>query len=390
MANTTAGVVASSSKSLLTEVIKRHPLGKRIQYGIAAFILTRLIQKPLIFFSALGRFIRARRESDPDVIKSYPVRKHLSVRIFLPTPNPPEGTKLPTLLTIHGGGFMLGSPHDNDGWNRAFSARHNFLVIALDYSKAPSVVFPTPLHDVEALIACVLSDSSLPIDHSRIAVAGFSAGGNLSLSVSQLPSVRPHIRAVVPFYPVVDLSVPTAVKTRTRPYKPALGGFRGRSTDFLTHMIPLFNWAYLTPGQRTDDPLLSPFYASREDLPKNVFIVACELDILAAEAWRMACKLAGKKVPKVEEAVGRPEPFEGEEKGELITEGDERYAWDVILEDGSRYSWLLVPDTAHGFDQDNIGDIARDPVFVADGQAKRAQVIDLVGRWLLDGPLKGK
>jgi hypothetical protein len=49
-----------------------------------------------------------------------------------------------------------------------------------------------------------------------------------------------------------------------------------------------------------------------------------------------------------------------------------------------------VPDTAHGFDQDNIGDIARDPVFVADGQAKRAQVIDLVGRWLLDGPLKGK
>ncbi|KAL1839889.1 hypothetical protein VTJ49DRAFT_1024 [Mycothermus thermophilus] len=382
-----AAELTSAAGLARNRVIQQLPLAKRIKYSVGAFLLSRLFRGLTVLLDGFDQLTGRRRDSYPDIIKSYPVRKNLTVRIFLPRSAPPN-TKLPTLLTIHGGGFMIGHPADNDAWNRHFSSTHTFLVIALDYRKSPTSTFPTPIHDLEALIACILSDSSLPLDPSRIAIAGFSAGGNLSLSVSQLPSIRPHIRAVVPFYPVVDLSEPSAQKLLTRPYKPHLAGFRGSSVDYLKRLTGMFNWAYLDVGQRTDDPLLSPFYARPESLPGNVFFVACELDMLAAEAWRMACKLAGRPVPGDHDVVGTKESVA--EPGRLITEGDERYAWEEVLEGGERrYRWLLVPDTTHAFDQEGMWQMIKDPVFVEDAKEKTRLVIDLVGKWLLDGPLKG-
>jgi hypothetical protein len=72
----------------------------------------------------------------------------------------------------------------------------------------------------------------------------------------------------------------------------------------------------------------------------------------------------------------------------LITEGDERFSWEKTMDDGSRYKWLLVPDTIHGFDMDNIGFLTRDPACTEDSRIKTPKVIDMVGQWLLDGPLK--
>ncbi|KAG7288268.1 hypothetical protein NEMBOFW57_007799 [Staphylotrichum longicolle] len=370
-------------------VVPPVPLSQRIKFAIVAFIWTKLLLKPMLYFSEAKKLFVSPGENEPDHVKTYPVRKSLAIRIFFPpgySPSTsPPGTKLPTLLTIHGGGFTVGQPHDNDGWNRTFSTRHGFLVIALDYRKAPGAPFPTAIYDVEALIGCVLSDATLPVDSARVALAGWSAGGNLALSVSQLPSLQGRIRAAVPLYPLVDYGPADAVKARGRRYKPALGGFRARPTDFLLAMTGVFSWAYVKPGQRCDDPLLSPFYADRGQLPRSIFVIACELDLLAPEAWRMACKLAGKRVPGLDEVVGCEETVG---KGVLITEGDERFAWEKTTEDGSRYRWLLVPDTIHGFDQDNINALARDPVFLEDARIKTTKEIDLIGRWLLDGPLK--
>jgi acetyl esterase/lipase len=219
-------------------------------------------------------------------------------------------------------------------------------------------------------------------------MAGWSAGGSLALSVSQLPTVRDRIRALVPLYPLVEHAPTRAggvAKAARRRYKPALGGFRARGEDFVLPMMNLFNWAYMAPGQKCGDPLLSPYFARREDLPRNIFFVACEMDMLAHETWRMACKFAGKRIPGYDEKVGCEETVG---KGKLITEGDERFAFEETMEDGSRYRWLLVPDTIHGFDQDNIEGLTRDPVFMEDARIKTNKTIDLIGEWLLTGPLK--
>ncbi|KAK5652217.1 hypothetical protein OQA88_10714, partial [Cercophora sp. LCS_1] len=286
-------------------------------------------------------------------------------------------------LTIHGGGFVLGHPRDNDIWNSTFAARHSFLVIALNYTKAPSSPFPQPIYDLEALIASVLSDPELPVDASRVALAGFSAGGNLALAVSQLETIRSSIRAVIPLYPVVDFVPESKIKVTTRRWKPELGGFRAREADYLMSMAGTFNWAYVKPGQRCDHPLLSPYYAEREMFPRGVFMIGCELDMLGQEAWRMACKLAGREVPAVEQAMGREEVCDG-----LLVEGDERFGFEERVE-GGWYKWLLVPDVIHGFDQ-QIGSFVRDEGCMKDARGKAEKVIEIIGEWLIEGPFGGR
>lgn len=226
----------------------------------------------------------------------------------------------------------------------------------------------------------------------------------MALAVSQLPTIRSLLKAVVPMYPVLDFVTPSEVKaTKSRRYKPALGGFRGKDTDFLMGLSGMFDWAYVEPGQKMGDPLLSPVHAvtveegtgevkGREKFPANVFVIACELDMLGGEAWRMACKLGGKKVPGVEDMLGREEV--GGEKGKLELE-DERFHWRVEVtdseEDGQmevkrRYRWLLVPDAIHGYDQDGVGRFG-DEELVSDGMEKREEVMKIIRGWLMDGVL---
>lgn len=314
---------------------------------------------------------------------------HQPPSIFYPAsytaqPSTITTTRLPTVLTIHGGGFILGDPTHNETWNRTLTTTHPFLTIALDYRKAPLHPFPTPTHDLAALIHAVLTDHTLPIDPARVALVGFSAGANLALSVSQLPSLQGRIRAVIPCYPVVDYTTSNAAKAHARQYKPSLAGYtrsRPLGGDMLTPLMPLFDWGYVRAGQRCDDPLLSPYYADRKKLPRDVFVVACELDMLAAEAWRAACRWAGKRVPEREEKVGRAEVV-GE--GVLVTKGDEQYAWEEVEEvDESRVRWLLVPDTLHGFDQEEIEQVVPgDGEFAADARVKRVKLMGVMAAWL--------
>ncbi|KAK3688706.1 Alpha/Beta hydrolase protein [Podospora appendiculata] len=397
------------------------PLFTRVRYGVFAFVLQNLLA-PLSFISVVKRErFSATWTAKPDLVKTYPIRKNLPIRSAVPSsslrpsqPQPRPDTKqsiffpasytgsksgvkpapgaataaedvnLPLLFTIHGGGFVIGSPPDNDAWNHKFASQHGFLVIGLNYAKAPGSPFPNALHDLEALITCVLADTSLPIDKARIAIAGWSAGGNLTLTVSQLPTIRPHIRAIIPIYPVTNFLTPATVKARTRRYKPSLGGFSGSASDYLLPLTDMFMWAYLPPGLPTHDTLMNPAFATREMLPPNVFIIGCELDMLGHEDWALACKLAGREVPGEEEVLGREEV--GGNLGELVVEGDERFAFEEVV-DGGRYRWLLVPDAVHGFDQD-IEIMVRDEEVMQGLREKTEKVIGIVGEWLLSGPLK--
>lgn len=270
---------------------------------------------------------------------------------------------------------MLGSPSDNDAWNHAFASEQSALVIALNYAKAPLSPYPHQTADVSALLLAALSDPSLPIDPDRVAVAGWSAGGNLALAAAQLPTLRPRLRAVVPIYPVVDFSVPSSAKPPSRPYKPSLGGFRGRQTDYLLALAPLFDWSYCPPGGDARDPGLSVGYAPRDALPRRVFVVGCELDILAYEDWRFISRLAGRTVSA--DVVGKPGVGGW---GELVLD-DERFFWEERGQDGGCYRWLLVPDVVHGFDQD-LSALTGDKEMLKDAAIKTEKTRRIIGEWL--------
>jgi acetyl esterase/lipase len=162
------------------------------------------------------------------------------------------------------------------------------LVISLNYNKAPRAQFPESIHELEQLILAALEDKTLPIDFSRVAISGWSSGGALALAVSQLPSMWKsgscRFQAVLPIYAVTYFTN-TSEKVQSRRYKPDLGGFRGQQTDFMARQVPMLLWANVPTGQDLTDPLLSPIYADRQTLPKNVFAIGCELDFLARDGW---------------------------------------------------------------------------------------------------------
>ncbi len=283
---------------------------------------------------------------------------------------------------IHGGGFTVGSPHDDDRINSSFVKMHNALVIELNYRKAPWNPFPTAPHDLEALILAAYEDPSLPIDKSRIAIGGFSAGGNLTLAVSQLPSIREKVKpsAAILLYPALDFTVPLGAKEKSRYYKPSLGsGQRSASNDFLSLFAPLFDWSYIPAGQDLRDPLISPYFAPREILPPHIFVIGAELDQLAHEDWRFASKLAGRPIPTLQDKVGQERPSE---KGDAFILDDERFAFEHVEKDGKRsVRWLLVPDQIHGFDVTPIRVHGSEDAF-KDAQVKAEAYQKLVGKWL--------
>ncbi|KAF5023475.1 hypothetical protein F66182_4475 [Fusarium sp. NRRL 66182] len=323
----------------------------------------------------------------PSLVKTYACRPKLPIRIFLPQSfDPSSQQKLPTVFSVHGGGFVVGNPRDDDEWNFDSANMHSVLVIALNYSKAPRVRFPAPIYDLEQLILAALSDSSLPIDKDRVAIMGASAGGNLALSVSILPSmcgsgdgVR-RIKTAIPMYPVVDMSLGRDYKLKTRQYKTALGGFRAKPTDYLVRLSPVFDWAYTLPHQDLEDPLLSPIYAPKDKLPPNMFMIGVELDMLGGESWRMMCDLTGHDVG--DETVGRSHTGPG---GRLILD-DERFSFEKKTERGN-YRWLLIPDQIHAYDHyKQLKGLHRDSELAKDGELKTKEAQMLIGQWLFQGP----
>ena len=313
-----------------------------------------------------------------------PISSNRSRRIFFPESHDRSlAQTLPTVFMIHGGGFTLGSPHDDDRWNKRFAEMHNVLVIELNYRKAPWYPFPTALRDIEALALATSDDESLPIDKDRVAIGGFSAGGNLTLALSSLASVLEKVRprATLALYPVVDFTVPLQEKLASRYYKPSLGaGKRGENSDFLAAMGPFFDWSYIPVGQDLSDPLLSPFFGDRSRLPPHLFVLGAELDQLGHEDWRLACKLAGRDVPATTTKVGQEKP--AEQEGLILD--DERFSFEHVEEGGEKsVRWLLIPDQIHGFDI-LPPRMHGSPEALDDAHAKTLAYQKVLGEWLFD------
>ncbi len=294
------------------------PFSKRILYFIQlwfikVFVSTALALKPILKPSS--------KASRPTFIKAYPCRPRLKNRIFVPRSHK-AGEILPLYISVHGGGFVIGDPIADDEFCFRWANQFNILVVSINYAKAPSAKFPIPTHDVAAISQAVIDDDSLPIDRSRVAMGGFSAGGALVLSAVQLPALKGKVKAVIPWYPVTDLSIGTELKQKTRPYRTE------SEVDKLLKFGPMCDYGYIPPGQHLRDPLLSPSYAKASDLPEYIYTIGAEYDLLAHEAWVLMCRLTGITKPSEEE----------------------RYEFER-----GKYKWTLIRDVDHGFSHEEFG-----------------------------------
>ncbi|KAI1333953.1 Alpha/Beta hydrolase protein [Xylariaceae sp. FL0016] len=240
----------------------------------------------IIFFQFKIRDRKFWAAQKPDRIQSYLERPTLRHHIFIPASHH-EGQKHPVFILIGGVAFILGSPTLDHAQARFLADRHGYLVVALSYRRAPEHRFPTAIHDVAAVVSAVLNDESLPIDCSKVVVGGVSSGASIALAVAQLEELKGRISALVAFQPLTDRS--GAIRGEYPKVMP-WGG-----PDDMEKTRTLAEWAFPAPGQDLQEKLLSPYYATRVDIPQPLCLITSSADMLCQEGYLMASKLADRK-----------------------------------------------------------------------------------------------
>jgi acetyl esterase/lipase len=109
----------------------------------------------------------------------------IPVRIYWPPIE--EHANLPVVVFYHGGGWAVGDLDTHDGVARAHAVGAEAIVVSVDYRLAPEHPFPAGIDDSWAALRWVGDHATeLGGDPTRIAVAGDSAGGNISAVMAQL------------------------------------------------------------------------------------------------------------------------------------------------------------------------------------------------------------
>ncbi|MCQ3016324.1 alpha/beta hydrolase [Pseudomonas tremae] len=133
------------------------------------------------------------------------------IRLCIYRPGLPPGnsnnSKLPAILYIHGGGFVLGSPEMADDYLAELAIELQAIVVAVDYRLAPEHPFPIPLEDCHAALEWTFCNGpKLNIDIRNVVIMGHSAGGGLAAALAILArnTATHEIGGLVLIYPMLD------------------------------------------------------------------------------------------------------------------------------------------------------------------------------------------
>ncbi|HNT39654.1 MAG TPA: alpha/beta hydrolase [Rubrivivax sp.] len=93
----------------------------------------------------------------------------------------PSRERLPALLYLHGGGFVIGGLETHESLCRQLARRSGCAVVALDYRLAPEHPFPAAVDDSWAALRYLATRADeRGLDGRRLGVGGDSAGGTLA------------------------------------------------------------------------------------------------------------------------------------------------------------------------------------------------------------------
>ena len=186
------------------------------------------------------------------------------------------------ILFLHGGGYCVGSLDSHRPLSATLAKASGLTVFALDYRLAPEHPYPAALNDAVSAYRALLDEG-----HSRIVLAGDSAGGGLALAtaLSLRDAGLPAPAALLLISPWGDVGCSAATMVSNAAADPMLS------------QASLQRWAAAYVGRvPTDHPLCSPLFADLKGLPP-VILQAGEHEILLDDTLRLEKALTQAKVP---------------------------------------------------------------------------------------------
>lgn len=201
-------------------------------------------------------------------------------------------SKLPTIVHIHGGGFVMGSPEMKDVENRFLASELKCAIYSVDYRLAPEWPHPAPLEDIYSVFAWLHANADrLGLDAARIGIKGESGGGGFAAGAALYARDRPGPKFAFQhlIYPMIDDR--TAVREDLHPH---VGEF------VWTRQSNHFGWRSLL-GKEPGSDDVSPYAAAARipdvaGLPPT-YISVGGLDLFLEENWVYADRLSRAGVP---------------------------------------------------------------------------------------------
>jgi acetyl esterase len=212
---------------------------------------------------------------------------NLPIRIYRPS----EEINLPALVFFHGGGWVLNFLDIYEPALRKIAKNGNFVIIAVDYQKAPEHSYPAPLDDCYATLKWVIENAKdLGVDLAAIGVGGDSAGGNLASSVALKASDEQLISLAFQLliYPCNDyqMNYPSATN-----YSQGYG--------LTTQAMKWFWDQYLSKVEDQEDPYAVPVKANSLRGVAPAILIAAEFDPLTDDVKNYYQKLIKDSVPAI-------------------------------------------------------------------------------------------
>ncbi|WP_371395607.1 alpha/beta hydrolase [Fretibacter rubidus] len=215
-------------------------------------------------------------------------RTDFPVPVRLYTPHQASDGPGPTLIYLHGGGFVTCSIESHEGLCKRLASGSGMRVLSVDYRLAPQFPYPAGPDDCEAVLKWALQgygQDDYNIDRAQIALGGDSAGGNMTAYLCQ--KYRDQIKAQILFYPLMQL-------VDFKPPKPG-------PQDWLQlgFMALKFIDEHYTHGADTQDTRLSPLFEKDLTGIPPTYVLTCGLDPLRDEGKLYADNLSAHGVKVV-------------------------------------------------------------------------------------------
>jgi acetyl esterase len=211
------------------------------------------------------------------------------IRLFTP-PSAVGEDRRPSLVYLHGGGFVVGNLDTHDRIMRSLAAKTGAVVVGVDYALAPEAKFPRALEECAAVVSWLQRRAdALGLDEGRISFAGDSSGANLSLATAlflrDTVSDWPGAQCLLLYYGLFGLTDSAS----RRLYGGSWDGLARADLEY-----------YMAAYTRGPDDLSSPYLdCLSADLAGAVppcFIAACSLDPLRDDSVALAAALAERGV----------------------------------------------------------------------------------------------